>query len=271
MLITASITPFKGNLIDWNSLDELINIQSKAGVDALLVCGSTGEGTLVSDEERELLFRYARKKFSNHLMCGCSDFSVERVRSHIKVAFAEGADSVLITPPPYIRLNQNEILAFFYRLLDESPLPIVPYNNPGRGLSFISIESANKLILHERVLGYKDSSGSVDYALAVQGKLLSGDDCHAFSLRHHAIGHVSVLSNYMPDQMKELLLGNAEIDRWVQAFSSIQGSNPVVIKYLLQLAGIASEECRFPYLTLGQEQKKEVQQLMRVMQWVPKR
>ncbi|MFN4895965.1 MAG: 4-hydroxy-tetrahydrodipicolinate synthase [Pseudomonadota bacterium] len=270
---TAIITPFSkdSELVDYASLEALIEYQIRGGVAGLVVCGSTGEASTLSGAEYLDVVRFVRERTRGKLPCVCG-ISVSATSRAVELAkFAEeiGCDGVLLAAPPYNKPTQVGIIEHFRAVHRASSLPIVAYNIPGRSAVTISPHTLGALSQEGVICAIKESTGSVDaladtIACARQDcQVVSGDDSMTLAtMAYGGIGAISAGANAMPDEMVGLVrawqAGNtAEAQRiQMKLLGRLRAlfieTNPVPVKTILALKGvIAHPAVRLPLVPLS--------------------
>lgn len=261
--IVALITPWKNNSLDHQALVNLINWHSESGTSAIVVCGSTGEGALLSNHEREILIATAVKHSKVPIIVGCSAPSTQVVIEQVQQAESLGAHGALVVAPYYCKTTQDGLYQHFKSIHDASNIPILLYNNPGRTVIEISVETVLRLFELERVVGIKDSTlDSSRAALMRNGakknvSLLSGDDPFAAGyLAQGGDGLISITANVLPNKMAEF------VDAWRQGnierfqelnlklmplhYALVAEPNPIPVKAAMEIIGQCSGEVRLP-------------------------
>lgn len=267
-LHTALITPFKNGEIDVDSLEKLINLQIDAGVDGIVVGGTTGEGSTISEDDYFHLIRLAVEFAAAKIkvIAGFSAISTDIAVNKISKVEALGVDGLMCSAPSYVRPEQNGLLAHFTALHDSSTTPLMLYLHLGRtGVDFAD-ETIVELSECKRIVAMKDAGSDIERPLRLSRILpenfamLTGNDSNfvAYSA-HGGSGFVSVLSNVFPREcvkLKELVAGGNYQEALVLQckllpLHKVMGleSNPIPVKYMASLLGLCSAEIKLP-LTL---------------------
>ena len=222
--IPALVTPFSGNCVDEDSLRELVEWQIDEGSNALVPCGTTGEGaTLSIDEHRRVIgitVEVARGRVPVIAGCGSNDtaHAIELTRN----AKAAGADAALHVPPYYNRPNQDGIYAHLAAVSDLD-IAVILYNVPSRTITDISVETMARLSRLPNVVGVKDATGNLArvsaqrQACGTEFLQLSGNDDMA--LGFNAMGGrgcISVSANIAPKLCSKFQEATRE-GRWEEA------------------------------------------------------
>lgn len=261
---TALVTPLKDGKIDFASLGNIIDLQLKSGIDALVIGGTTGEASTLSDEERIMLFEYAKDKVKDSvpLIFGTGSNSTKKALEYTKIAASIGASAALVVTPYYNKGTEDGIINHYFEIANCSDLPIILYNVPGRTGVNLSLSAVMTLSSHENIIGIKEASDSIDRltSLATIGEdmtIYSGNDSQIYTtLALGGLGVISVASNIIPDKLinltREYLYGNKETALTVQKQllpfigALFAETNPTPIKYAMSLLGLCSEQMRLP-------------------------
>ncbi|MCB1109615.1 MAG: 4-hydroxy-tetrahydrodipicolinate synthase [Chlamydiia bacterium] len=271
-LTTALITPFKEGKLDEKGFRENLWFQIEAGVDALLVLGSTGEGNSLTEAEQQQVTDIAVSEAKGNipLWVSCGGVSTDQTIEKARVAEERGADALLVIAPYYCRPMQEGLLRHFEAVAHATPLPIILYNHPKRAGVTIEQETLKRLSGIENIIGIKDASGSIGYGAAVMDSVpdllfLVGDDLMALPfLSIGAGGLVSVLSNLMPGSMKELVeTRDLSLYRTLYPFMALSQveTNPIPIKAMMELEGLPAGKCRLPLTPLSEKNQKRLSEM----------
>jgi len=273
--IVALVTPFKNNSLDEHALVNLIRWHGMSGTAAIVVCGSTGEGALLTSGERERLIQIAVKESSIPIIVGCGAPSTWAVVEQAQQAERLGAKAVLVVAPYYCKTTQEGMYQHFKAVHDAVNLPMLLYNNPGRTVLEISVDTALRLFELERVVGIKDSTTDMSRAALMRGSvkkqvcLLSGDDPYAAGyLGQGGDGVISITANVLPEKMA------AFVDAWknkdLEKFHALNNElmpvhyamvaepNPIPVKAAVEILGKCSGEVRLPLVKASQETVKKL-------------
>src|SRR5687767_2223985 len=204
--IPALVTPFAAGRVDEAAFRELVEWQIDEGSNALVPCGTTGEGATLSDAEHrrliEISVEVARGRVS--VIAGCGSNNTAHAIELTKIAKQAGADAALHVPPYYNRPNQDGIYAHLSAVA-ELDMPIILYNVPSRTITDISVETMAKLARLPNVVGVKDATGNLArvsaqrQACGEQFVQLSGNDDMALGFNSMGgRGCISVTANVLP-------------------------------------------------------------------------
>ena len=275
-IITAMVTPFKNTEIDYSALKLLLGRQIKAGVDGIVLLGTTGESPTVSAKERSRLIEFAKECIDKRtfFIVGCGGADTRTAQEQAKEAYQRGADGILCVTPYYNRPCQNGIVRHYLTVAEETELPLMMYNVPSRTGVSISCESAGLLFSHENITALKEATSDI-YDITEKLTALSGCDIFCGNdelllpfLSLGAVGCVSVVSNALPWACREIydkfLLNNTDGAR--EMFSRIrpllkslsQSTNPVGIKALLAYLDLCSADVRLPLVKCTDIELREI-------------
>lgn len=279
--MVAIVTPFKNDRIDEEALRDLIEFQIANGTDAIVPCGTTGESATLTHEEHDRVIEItidAVKKRVPVIAGTGSNNTAEALRL-TKHAWEAGADGALIVAPYYNRPTQEGLYQHFKIIAESVPIPIIPYNIPGRtGVNMLPGMVA-KLAQIKNIVGIKEASGSIKQmsdVIDLCGKdfaVLSGDDI--FTLPLMAIGGagvISVISNVAPADMAGLIdafhagdMARARSLHYKMApliealFLEV---NPIPVKAALALMGKINGEYRLPLCRMSEGNFETLEKVM---------
>jgi 4-hydroxy-tetrahydrodipicolinate synthase len=263
--IVALVTPLRFGNVDLEAIKKLIEWHVESGTDGIVVCGSTGEGMLLSDDEREAVISTAVETSNKRvpIIVGCSAcWTAEAVRL---TAQAErlSADGALVVAPYYVKPTQDGIIEHFRTVMRSCSIPIIVYNNPGRCSVNIAVDTIVEIAKLGKV-ALKDSDTNLARvtelkSLAPHVTLLSGDDATLVGyLAHGGDGCISVAANVEPILMKQLMTswraGDIDVVQSTNARLANLNSvlfveaNPIPVKYILSQRGLIQNELRLPLL-----------------------
>ena len=269
-LITAIKTPYtSAGEVDLLTYDMLVQKQIDAGVDGIIVGGTTGEGQLLSWEEHLILIAHSVHKFSDKLLIigntGSNNTS-EAIKA-TKNGFAAGMDATLQINPYYGRTSVAGVVEHLTRTLDIGPAFI--YNVPGRTGQDLTPDIIEVLAKHENFIGVKECGGNERIAhYEKQGiACWSGndDECHDGRHQHGSHGVISVTSNLIPGIMRQLMDNeNVELNNSVQPLMQwlFCEPNPIAINTALMMTGAVKPNFRLPYMALTKEQRHQGVELL---------
>ncbi|WP_313398588.1 4-hydroxy-tetrahydrodipicolinate synthase [Stenotrophomonas sp.] len=269
-LITALATPFLADgALDTDAWQRLLAQQISGGVQGVVVAGSTGEASTLSDDEYDSLLRSAVATLGGKMpvLAGTGLSGTARTIALTRRAAANGATHALVVAPPYVRPTQEGLRQHYLAVAEQGGLPVVLYNVPGRTGCDLLPETVAQLAGHPNIVAIKEAVGDTTRVKALlelrsdSFALLSGDDGSAArSMLTGADGLISVGSNVLPGAYRTLCdlarAGQREAaEAWddrLQPYHDFCGveSNPIPVKALLQRLGFG-QGLRLPLLPLS--------------------
>jgi len=283
-LFAPVTTPFSPQgAVDLDALAVNVRAHLDAGVDGIVVAGSTGEAPLLDDGERRRLLELVRTLVdgSRRLIAGTGAESTRQCVQRCREAAAVGAELALVVAPHYFTpaMTPAALLAHYRRVADESPIPVVLYNIPKYAHFVLPPVVVAELAVHGNVAGIKDSSGDLallDEYLAAQHdgfSVLTGNATTTLAaLRHGARGGVLAVALFAGPLVRRLVdahaAGDAEADalqaRLAPLATRIVGELGVAgVKAALDAVGLAGGAPRSPLLPLAGREEAQVRELLR--------
>lgn len=274
---TALITPMRNGQVDVPALRATVNRQVEGGTAALVACGTTGEPTTLTAEERELVIRETVETVAGRIpvICGTGSNCTQTVIDTERRMRDLGCAAQLVVTPYYNKTTQEGLYAHFMHIADNTQLPIILYNVPGRTNVDIGPEVLNRLAQSGRFIALKESSYDVPRVMeklsAMEGRLTlySGNDDMVFPLLSlGAEGVISVFSNVAPRYMADLV--QAWFDGDVVRCRSMQMEalplvralfcevSPIPCKYAMSLMGLCDGELRLPLVQASESAQKQM-------------
>ena len=210
---TALITPMNQSGVDYPAFEKLINWQIEKGIDALVICGTTGESSTLSDAEHRQVLKFALEVAKGRvpMIAGTGSNDVAYAIDLTKFACEIGYDAMLVVTPYYNKTTQKGLISMFTAIADASTKPIILYNVPSR--TGVSIEPATCAVLakHPMIQAIKEASGNISKIVEIAA--LAGDELTIYSGNDDQIvpimacggqGVISVLSNVLPGETSEM-------------------------------------------------------------------
>ncbi|MBI3542939.1 MAG: 4-hydroxy-tetrahydrodipicolinate synthase [Deltaproteobacteria bacterium] len=277
---TALVTQFlPDGSLDLKNFDKLLDAQLAGGVHGVVPCGTTGESPVLTSEEKLALVRASVAKCKGRalVIAGTGSNDTVKTLKDSKAAADAGADALLVVTPYYNKPSQAGLEAHFRAVADESTVPVILYNVPGRTGVSLAPSTVAKLSLHPRILAIKEATGNMatltEMRLAVtqlqaQAKkpfyFLSGDDPTFWPfLANGGDGVISVSSNVLPACMRMMYedwnegrtgQGLALHEKTFSFFNMLfVEANPVPVKALLASLGRMGATVRAPLAELQPE------------------
>lgn len=273
---SAIITPMNENGVDYESFRKLLNWQIEEGIDALVIAGTSGEGSTLTDEEHREVLKFAVEVVGGRVpvIAGTGSNDTAYAIDLTKYACEIGCDAMLVVTPYYNKATQKGLIKMFYAIADASTKPIILYNVPSR--TGVNIEPATyaELAKHPMIQAIKEANGQIDKiteTMALCGDkldLYSGNDDQIVPLMSvGGKGVISVLSNVLPKETSEMchkffsgdVKGAAEMQFKYFALTKALFSevNPIPVKAAMAAMGFGEDYVRLP-LTVMEDAHKEV-------------
>ncbi len=273
---TALITPLNENGIDFENFGRLIDWQIEQGIDALVICGTTGEASTLNDAEHKEAIRFAAERINGRvpMIAGTGGNDTAYAVELTKYACEVGADACLVVTPYYNKATQNGLVKMFTTIADASTKPIILYNIPSRTGVNIAPETFVKLADHPLIAAVKEASGNISQCVKIMQ--LVGDKIDMYSGNDDQIvplmsiggsGVISVLSNVLPKETSELckkffegdVKGSAEMQfKYLPLINALFSEvNPIPVKAAMAKMGFGENYLRLP-LTPMEEAHAEV-------------
>lgn len=268
---TALVTPFSDGKPDYETFRFLIDLQLSAGTDAICVAGTTGEAATLSEVEWERLLAAAVEGAGGKIpvVAGVGSNSTSRAVAFARRAKAGGADAVLAVTPYYNRGTKDGIVSHYHNVADAG-LPVIVYNVPGRTGVDLSVDLYRRIAAHPGIAGVKEAGEGIDRLLDFRAEfgdrlpLYTGCDALIFpAVAVGAEGVVSVLSNLIPRETRELYLAAARGDLtearrltalWLPLIRALFAeTSPAPVKRAMELCGLCRGELRLPLSPVGRE------------------
>jgi len=280
----ALVTPFTEEKdVNFEELGRLIEYQIENGIDAIIVCGTTGEPVTMTEEERLSVISFTVEKVSGRVpvIAGTGGNCTENVIVFSKKAEDIGVDGLLVVTPYYNKATQNGLYRHYKEVADSVELPIIMYNVPSRtGVNILPDTAARLGKEVENIVALKEASGNItqvaDVIRRAEGSLevYSGNDDQILPiLSLGGIGVISVLANVAPkethDMVVEYLDGNVTRARELQLkyMDLIQALfcevNPIPVKKALELMGFQTKTLRMPLTEMEVQNVVRLKQAMR--------
>ena len=274
---TALATPFTEDGINFEELRKMIEFQILEGVDSLIICGTTGESSTMSTEEKKSVIEFSVKIANGRvpIIAGTGGNNTKEAIAMSKYAESVGVDGLLLVTPYYNKTTQKGLITHFTKIADSVSIPIILYSVQSRTGMNIEPKTCLELSKVPNIVGVKEASGNIsqvaEIAKLCQDELTiySGNDDQIVPvLSLGGLGVISVLSNVYPKfvhtMVMDYLTGN-----WQKACSSQLNAlplikalfsevNPIPVKYALNQIGFDYGIPRLPLVELSDENKKRI-------------
>jgi len=271
-IFAAVATPFVNGEIDVEAYTAYVEWLIAEGINGIVVCGSTGESSMLSFKEHIELINITKDIVKNRItiIANCGANSTSEAVYLTQEAEKLGVDAVLSVVPYYVKPTQQGLIEHYTAIHNASNVPIIIYNVPSRTVTDASVETIIKLSKLERIVGVKEASSDMEkVAEIVAGtpddfSVLSGNDSTFLPfLSVGGDGVISVIANVVPDKFLELYkaVENNDLRSAIGLNSSLLAlnkalsseSNPIPVKYALSRIGKMRNELRLPLTPLRAE------------------
>ena len=280
----ALVTPFhEDGSVNFDKLDELIDYHCENGTDSLIICGTTGESSTLSEEEHMECIKFAVERTKKRLpvIAGTGSNATYTTIDMSKEAVEYGVDGLLIVTPYYNKATQKGLAAHYKAVAEEAKAPIIMYSVASRTGLNIAPETAAELIRDvDNIVGIKEASGNIAQVAKIMyltdGKadLYSGNDDQIVPLLSlGGKGVISVLSNVAPKETHDIcakffagdVKGACELQLKAiplieQLFCEV---NPIPVKKAVNLMGMECGGLRMPLTEISPEHEKSLAQAMK--------
>lgn len=282
-IATALITPFTASgEVDYDAYGRLIDWQIESGIDAIVSCGTSGEGPTLSDAEHKEVVRYAVERANGRVpvIAGTGSNDTAYAVELTKFASEVGADAMLVVTPYYNKATQEGLYRSFMTIADASTKPLILYNVPSRTGCNIQPATYLRLSEHENIQAIKEANGNISAIVEtmslVHGKLdlYSGNDDQIVPiLSMGGLGCISVLSNLLPRETCEItrryfagdVAGAAELQmRYVPLINALFCEvNPIPVKAAMAAMGYCEDVLRLPLTPMESANRERLLACMR--------
>ncbi len=277
---TALVTPFLDGKVNYPMLEQLIRHQMDAGINAIVLAGTTGESATLTDEEKLEMIRRA-KAFTGDdcvIIAGTGSNSTAHAARLSFAAEEAGADALLIVSPYYNKATPEGLYAHYLTIAKTVSIPIIAYNVPGRTGVDIPVSVYERLNEIPNVAGIKEASTDITKITRIcrscdKITVWSGNDDHTVAaIALGAKGVISVLSNVLPMQTQAMAL--AALDGDFDTAAALQQDmqplvdllfaevNPIPVKAAMKYVGYDCGDCRLPLTDLSNENKAKLRKYL---------
>ena len=279
---TALVTPFLPNgSLDEEALRRLILLQLDAGIDALVLLGTTGEPCTLSMDERERVIAIGLETAGERVpvVIGTGSNDTRRAIEYARQARKLGAQGQLSVTPYYNKTTQNGLIRHYSAILDSCDLPMILYNVPSRTGMSMNPDTLAQLAVHPNVAGLKEASGDLslatDFIQRTHGELplyCGNDDLIVPLMALGAAGAISVCSNILPLQTRLITFAcrNGCFDEASNAQQALlpliralfAQVNPIPVKAALAMMGLIHDVVRLPLVPMDEPQRSRLQRVL---------
>ncbi len=274
----AIVTPMlEDGSVDYAGLKQLIDFQIENGTDAIIICGTTGESSTLSDEEHLECIRTAIEHTHNRVpvIAGTGSNDTKYAIELSKAAEDLGADGLLLVSPYYNKTTQRGLIAHYSMIADSVNIPMILYNIPSRTGIGMDISTIAALAEKKNIVAVKEASGNISFAAKLSAAcgdkidIYSGNDDMIIPLMSLGCkGVISVLSNVMPKEthdMCQLCLENnfaaasaLQLKYLTLINDLFMEVNPIPVKAAMNMIGLPAGPCRMPLIEMSEEHKTKL-------------
>ena len=278
---TALVTPFLGGQVNYPMMERLLQRQKDAGIQSVVICGTTGESPTLSDSEKLELFRRCKAFVGDgmQIICGTGSNDTKHAVELSIAAQEVGADALLVVTPYYNKANPEGLFAHYISVAHAVKIPVIIYNVPGRTGVDMPVSVYQRLSRIPNIAGVKEASADIVKIARIRNTcgddlpIWSGNDDEAVSaMALGAKGVISVLSNVLPLQTQAMaqaaLAGDFDTASALQCdmlplidalFAEV---NPIPVKAAMEMIGYDCGPCRLPLASLSEENRKKLAALL---------
>ena len=278
----AIVTPFKNNTVDYEVLGRLIDRQIESSTDAIVICGTTGESSTLTDEEHRECIRYCVERVAGRVpvIAGTGSNDTDYAIDLSRYACDVGADALLLVTPYYNKATPKGLVKSFTAVADATNKPIILYNVPSRTGVNITLPVYKELAKHERIVAAKEASGNISAIAELFAEcgesldIYSGNDDQIVPiLSLGGKGVISVLSNVVPRETHDIC--QLYFDGKTAEAAALQLKllklantlfcevNPVPVKTAMGLLGLCSDEMRLPLCEMDDANREKLISVMK--------
>ena len=277
----ALVTPFKDNKVDFGKLKELLEWHVQEGTDAIIICGTTGEATTMSDTEKKEVIRFTVDTINKRIpvIAGSGSNNTLAAIEMSKYAESVGVDGLLVITPYYNKTNSKGLLKHFEAINNSVNTPIIVYNVPGRTGLNITPENLVKLSTLSNVVAIKEASGNISQVAKIAAMckdidIYSGNDDQIIPIMSlGGKGVISVLANVIPNKVHQMTKNY--LDGNVKEACSIQletleltnnlfiETNPIPVKTALNLIGKEVGPLRLPLYDMDEKNENILKETLK--------
>ena len=279
---TALITPFRDGEVDYISLGQLIDRQIDCSIDALVICGTTGENATLSDREHREVLSFALSKADGRvpMIAGTGSNDTAHAVEMSKYASSLGYDALLCVTPYYNKATERGLIKSFTAIADASDKPIILYNVPTRTCTNITLPVYRELARYENIVAVKEASGNISAIAELicecgdDFDIYSGNDDQTLPLLSlGGRGVISVVSNLIPREMHDLCKKWFDGDipgcrRLHEKYLKLMKTmfcevNPIPVKTAAEMMGLCLADMRLPMCPIEEENREKLGRMLR--------
>ncbi len=279
---TAIATPFDENGINYDAFSKLIENQIENDIDAIIICGTTGESSTMSMEEKKNVIKFAINKINKRTkaIIGTGSNDTKKAIEMSKYAEEVGADALLVVTPYYNKTTQKGLVSHYKAIADSVSLPIIVYSVPSRTGVNVLPETCLELSKINNIVAIKEASGNISQVAKIAS--LCGDNLDIYSGNDDQIvpilslggkGVISVLSNVMPKYTKDMVynyFNGKQEEATKMQLNAIElidmlfcEVNPIPVKHALNVMGYDYGIPRLPLVELSKPNQEKLEKVLK--------
>ena len=279
---TALVTPFLGDCINYPMMERLLQRQIDAGIEAVVICGTTGEAPTLTDMEKLELFSRAKKYTGNHckIIAGTGSNSTIHTVELSKAAEQCGVDGLLIVSPYYNKATAEGLKIHYTAAAQAVKIPVILYNVPSRTGLDIPLQVYEQFCRVDNIVGIKEASTDICKTTRIMrtcGNYLTlwsgNDDMTVPMISLGAKGVISVLSNVVPLQTQAMTQAALTGDFYTASAIQIELQpliellfcevNPIPVKAAMNIIGYDCGQCRLPLSNLREDNYRKLESILK--------
>ena len=277
---TALVTPFLGGAVNYPMLEQLLRRQVEAGIEAVVLCGTTGESATLADGEKLEIIRRAKTYVGDacKILAGTGSNATDHALLLSRRAEEVGADGLLVVTPYYNKATAAGLLAHYHAIAASVHIPVIAYNVPSRTGVDIPLEVYRGLARIPNLAGVKEASPDISKIAKIAAAcpdfpIWSGNDDQAVAVMAlGGLGVISVVSNLLPE--KTQAMARAALDGDFDTASALQLEmlpliealfsevNPIPVKAAMALLGYDCGPCRLPLTPMGEQNFEKLKNIL---------
>ena len=278
---TAIITPFTDDGVNFDEFRKMIEFQISAGIDSIIVCGTTGESSTMTTEEKKETIKFAIDVANKRvpIIAGTGGNCTKSAIEMSKYAQSVGADSVLVVTPYYNKTTQAGLVAHYKAIAKAIDIPVILYNVPSRTGLNITPATCLELSKMDNIVAVKEASGNISQVAEIANlckdnlAIYSGNDDQVLPvLSLGGLGVISVLSNIIPKDVHDMVENffngnikeatNIQLDTLNLSSALFCEVNPIPVKAACNMIGFNAGTPRLPLVEMSDAGKERLKNEM---------
>ncbi|MBP1889680.1 4-hydroxy-tetrahydrodipicolinate synthase [Clostridium moniliforme] len=278
----ALVTPFTNDGVNYDKLKEILEWHVKEGTDSIIICGTTGEATTMTLEEKKEVIKFTVEVINGRVpvIAGTGSNNTKAAIEMSKYAESVGVDAILVITPYYNKTNNKGLIKHFEAVNNAVNIPIIVYNVPSRTGMNVSPSTLKELSKLKNIVAVKEASGNLSQVAEI--KAICGDSIDIYSGNDDQIipimslggkGVISVLANVIPKEVHNMTrmyldskcheASKIQIDTLELANSLFLETNPIPVKTALNLMGFEVGPLRLPLYEMDEKLKNKLEDTLK--------